>query len=277
VKQKSETSAFLKIRGAARIWAVGSIHGELALLQNLHEALLTRWQPSDRIVYLGNYLGYGPDIAGTIDELLSMRRKLLAMPGAVPNDIVFLRGCQEEMWQKLLQLQFAANPGDVLAWMLQRGMGATLQSYGSSGEEGLAEARQGALALTHWTGNLRRAVQAREGHNALLTSLRRAAHTADESLAFVSAGLDPKVALEEQDDSLWWGHSALNGETFSYAPYRRVVRGLDRAARNMALEPTATLLTLDGGSSESGGSSRLLAACLAADGALLDQFESAKS
>ena len=40
-----------------------------------------------------------------------------------PIDIVYLRGQQEEMWHRMLQIQFAPNPKEVLPWMLQQGVG----------------------------------------------------------------------------------------------------------------------------------------------------------
>ena len=41
----------------------------------------------------------------------------------------YLRGSQEEMWHKVLQLQFAADPRGVLAWMLEQGLGTTLVNH----------------------------------------------------------------------------------------------------------------------------------------------------
>src|SRR5690606_37790686 len=111
---------------ASRIWAVAAIHGEAARLVRLHESLWPRLRAGDRLVYLGNYLGRGPDIPGTVAELLAFRCAVLAKPGGFACDVVFLRGAQEEMWQKLLQLQFASAPREVFSWMLQHGVAETL-------------------------------------------------------------------------------------------------------------------------------------------------------
>ena len=100
----------------------------------------------DRLVYLGNCLGHGAEVRGAIDELLGFRRQILARPGMFPFDIAYLRGAQEEMWQKLLQLQFAPNPREVLGWMLEHGVGATLSAYGGSIQQGIVAARDGPLA-----------------------------------------------------------------------------------------------------------------------------------
>ena len=99
------STAIARLRRAARVWAVASAHGEAGRLARLHEALAVRLEPDDRIVYLGNLLGHGPDPKGTLDEAIRFRRAVIARPGGFVGDVVFLRGRQEEMWQKLLTLQ----------------------------------------------------------------------------------------------------------------------------------------------------------------------------
>jgi len=68
--------------------------------------IASRWATA--LLYLGNYLG-GGDPVTTIDRLLAFRTYLLAAPGMFTSDIVYLRGMQEEIWAKLLQIQFAPN------------------------------------------------------------------------------------------------------------------------------------------------------------------------
>ena len=46
-----------------------------------------------------------------------------------PEDIVFLRGAQEEMFSKLLQLQIAPNPSEIIDWIFSHGVDQTLLSY----------------------------------------------------------------------------------------------------------------------------------------------------
>src|SRR5690242_18133191 len=186
----SEPTVFATLRRSRRVWAVASIHGEAARLAALHDALAQRLNQGDRIVYLGNYLGRGADVRGTLDHLIDFRRWVIAQPGMFAADVVFLRGCQEEMWQKLLQLQFATNPAEVLTWTLNQGMATTLASYGGHPDEGLAVARQGAVAITKWTQKLRQAMNLTPGHADLMAALMRAAFTDDGKLLFVSAGVD---------------------------------------------------------------------------------------
>jgi len=263
-----ESEVFARLIRPARIWAVAAIHGESVRLAALHTRLAQCLGKGDRLVYLGGYLGYGPDVAGTMDALLSFRCLFLARRLAFLDDVIFLRGSQEEMWQKLQQLQFAANPRDVLQWMLDHGVGATLEAYGSDPRQALAAARSGPLALTRWTASLRAAIDARAGHRQLLMRLKRAAFTEDAGVLFVHAGVDPEKPLELQRDALWWGGGDVLALAAPYAGFRRVVRGFDR--QHAGLRESAYALSLDAGSGFGGA---LLAACVAPDGTLLDQIE----
>jgi len=258
-----------RLRRSRRVWAVAAIHGESTRLDVLHRRLAARLDRGDRLVYLGGYLGHGPDIAGTLDALVVFRRLFLSRRQAFPGDIAFLRGGQEEMWQKLQQLQFAPNPREVLEWMLDRGVGATLASYGADPRQGLAAARDGARAITRWTASLRQAIDARPGHRQLLMQLKRAALTEEGTLLFVHAGIDPDKPLDLQGDALWWGGSANLLELGApYGTFRRVVRGHDRRHGGVVESPFA--VSLDGGSGFGGP---LLGGCFALDGTLLETIE----
>ena len=248
-----------------RVWVVAAMHGEAALLGRLHERLAPALKPRDRLVYLGNYFGHGPDILATVDELLRFRRRFLALPGMEPWDIAYLRGAQEEMWQKLLQIQFAAGPAEVLEWMLGQGVGATLAAYGATAEQARQRVREGPLSLARWTNELRRAMHEHAGHDELMAALRRYAVTDDRRLLFVHAGLDPTRPLGEQRDNFWWGGAGLNNLAEPYRGFVRVVRGFDR--RRLGRQVGLYTLSLDGGAGFGGP---LNAACLAPDGALLE-------
>jgi len=234
----------------------------------LHDRLWPQLSAGDRLVYLGNYLGYGPSAAATMDSLLEFRRAFLARPGTFLGDIAFLRGAQEEMWQKLLQLQFAPNPREVLPWMLDHGVGATLHAYGLDPRQAQAASRDGVLGLTRWTGALRAAIDAHPGHRALLNSLRRAAFTGEDGLLFVHHGVDPGKPLDLQRDVFWWGAANILELAQPFAGFRRVVRGYDR--RHAGLVEGAYAVSLDGGCGFGGS---LLAVCFAPDGTVVERLE----
>lgn len=267
---------FAVLRRARRVWVVGAIHGEAHRLADLHDALWPRFADGDRLVYLGNSLGRGRTVAGTLDELARFRCAVIARPYMFASDVAYLRGSQEEMWEKLLQLQFAVNPREVLDWMLTQGVAATIQAYGGDPDRGRAAAREGPMAMGRWTASLRQAMTERPGHRALMSTLRRAAYTDDHGLLFVHAGLDPARPLVEQSDALWWGHPGWDGIDHPYEGFRRVVRGFDRAVRGpsraerQSIVAAAHTLTVDGGCGFGGA---LVAACLTPAGEIVDKLE----
>lgn len=259
---------FARLRGARRIWAVGSVHGEVSRLSRLHDLIGARFSPGDRLVYLGNYLGHGEDVAATIDELLDFRRRVVGRTNGFACDVAYLRGAQEEMWQKLLQLQFAPNPTEVLSWMVRAGIEATVRAYGGDLRQGFAAARDGPRTITRWTSGLRTAMNAAEGHSTLFAALRHAALTQENGLLFVHAGVDPRRPLIAQGDAFWWGGADVLELAAPFGEFRRVVRGYDRDRRGIAQGPFG--VSIDGGAGRGGP---LQAACIAADGAIVDYCE----
>jgi serine/threonine protein phosphatase 1 len=264
----SEQKHFTTLREGVRVWAVGAIHGEAARLVALHELLATRLKVGDELVYLGGYLGHGAMVRETVDELLRFRRAVMALPGNEDLEVVYLRGQQEEIWQKLLQLQFASSPGEVLDWMLNHGAESTVRAYGGMPAEGFSAAREGTLALTKWTGTLRNAMRVLDGHMALLSSLKHAAFT--ETALFVHAGVDPSRPLSAQTDSFWWGGADFDAlEAGQFQSFTRIVRGCDSRRGGLKLE--GCTVTLDSGAGFGGP---VAAACFAPSGDLLDVIES---
>lgn len=259
---------FATLRRCRRVWAVAAIHGEAERLARVHDEIERRFAPGDRLVYLGNYLGRGSGIRATVDELLRFRRELIARPQMFASDLVYLRGCQEEMWQKLLQLQYAPNPGQVLAWMLRQGVGATITAYGGTLERGQAAARDSTMSLTRWTQGLRAAMHGAPGHDAWFATLRRAAFTDDGQLLLVHAGLDPAKPLAAQGDQLWWGGAGFERIVQPYEGFRVVIRGYDHAHGDPVQAAFTT--SIDAGCGFGGA---LLALCFSPEGEILDQAQ----
>ena len=259
---------FATLKAPRRTWAVAAVHGEAAKLTALHEALLPRLEDGDNLIYLGNILGVGDTVFETVQEVLRFRLRFLARPVLEPGDIAFLRGSQEELWHKLLQIHFAPNPREVMQWMLDHGVEGSITAYGGSVRDGLAAAAKGAVALTQWTAPLRDAMREADGHNALMSELRRAAFTDDGVLLFVNAGLDSSRPLSEQTDSFWWGGSEFDDMISPYGDYKLVVRGF--AADHPGLDIGPVTATVDGGCGFGGP---LIAACFTADGSLAESIE----
>lgn len=273
----SDQEKFAFLTGVRRLWVVGSVHGERARLAALHDALWPKLEAGDRLVYLGNVVGRGEDVAGTLDELLAFRCGVMALEPAEAQHVVVLRGSQEEMWQKLLQIQFATDPRGVLEWMLQQGLEATLAAYGSSAAEARQKVGGGTLGLSRWTQSLRAAMQARPGHVAFMAGLRRACAVTGETepspaapagLLCVNAGLDPSRPLDSQKDSFWWSSGRFGPLEVPYAGFARVLRGFAKDRSGLQVE--AFTATIDAGCGFGGP---LLAACFDPGGGLLDRLE----
>ncbi len=253
------------------IWAISAIHGDIERLVAVHDDLLSRIAPGDRIVYLGNYTGYGKEATETVDEILTFRRLVLSIPGMKPDDLIYLRGVQEELWQKLLQLQFAPDPSAVLLWMLGKGLAPTLNAYGLSPHDGITAAQEGVMSLTRWTNAIRKSVRAHAGHDVFATQLRRAAYTpvsVQFPLLFVHSGLDPHKNLTEQGDIFWWGAKFFDTMQEQYKPFARVIRGYDPA--HVGVNINCVTASIDGGCGFGG---KLVAACFTPEGEIEDMLE----
>lgn len=220
-----------RLSAGGHIWALGAQRGDDRALGTLAGMLLQRWRRGDKLVVLGNMLGGDGDPGRALDLMLLLRRRLLAANLAC--DVFFLRGAQEEMWHKLLGLQFAMSPLSVLDWMLARGLGATVEAYGGNVEEGRIACRAGPTAIARWTVGLREAQMMRAGHADLLNSLARAAVSADGAVLLSAAGVDATRPLDDQGDAFWWnGQSdralddalAHDGNA-GWQAVKRVVRG----------------------------------------------------
>lgn len=248
---------FADLGAPKRIWAISAINGDTARLANLHDALAYDFQPGDRLVYMGNYLGAGSADGSALDEVIQFRRFLLAMPGLQVEDITYLRGTMEEMWHKLLQIQFCPNPSQVLDWMESFGMGNILAAYGSSIAEARIYLRDRPLGLVKWTNQLRTARRNAAAHEVFASVLKRAAYTREISgapgpLLFVHAGLDPRLPLSQQNDQFWWGsrHFGKISQDEGFAPFARVVRGYNPAQPMVVNDGRA--VTIDAGAGRGG-------------------------
>ncbi len=250
---------------------VAACRGAVERLIRVHVAIADRFVAGDRLIYCGDYLG-DTDSARIVDELLAFRAFLLAAPGMIPSDFVYLRGAQEEIWSKLLQIQYAPNPAEILRWMLERGASETIVAYGGRPEDGAFAVREGALAMAKWTTSLRSAMRRHPGHDKLISVLRRAALTEVDGhgrLLFVHSGLDPGRSIANQGDSFWWGAPGFTRLSGPFETFKRVFRGCDPAGKGRVLDGYA--VTLDAGKRDS---APLLAAAVGPDGDIMDVIES---
>ncbi len=273
----SFTDKFTNIGAPRKIWTVAAINGQRAHLARIHDKILSGFQPGDRLVYTGNYLcaAQGADPRGVINDLLAFRRNLLARSGLLADDLIYLRGVQEELWTKLAQIQMAQNPRQIITWMQENHpeMDSLLQAYGSSLDGAGRVAREGILSLTRWSGALKAKLREHAGAEKFFTVLRRAAFTEqpagydNDNILFVHAGINPGKSLIEQNDQFWWAHKNFSNMTAAYSPFRTVIRGSD--PQNAGVKLGDITVSLDGGCGRGGD---LVCAQLSPTGDVLDVF-----
>ncbi|MDG1707401.1 MAG: hypothetical protein P8H03_01495, partial [Emcibacteraceae bacterium] len=214
------------LSNATRVWAVGSIHGELSQAKSVHKKLVSKFRRGDKLVYMGNYFGNSDQNKDTFDEILNTRRKIMSLPELfMPEDFVYLRGAREEMFFKLLQLQYAPNPVEVMDWLLGHGISYSLEAYQENEKTARSIARQGTVALTKWTNGIRRKIQMCPGHVELTSCLKRACMTEDGHLLFVHASIDPSRPLTMQKDQFWWDSGKFDQLENKFSDFLKVIRG----------------------------------------------------
>lgn len=168
-----------------RIYAVGDIHGEVALLEELFQMILadsaTASGMRKLLVFLGDYVDRGPASRQVIDTILKRTPKGFT---SVP-----LMGNHEWM-----MLRFLEEPDSGASWLWNGGL-MTLESY-LGGDEPLME-----HGLPHLSRALALALP--PAHLSFLKGLR-ASYEVGGTL-FTHAGIRPGVPLAEQSptDMMW--------------------------------------------------------------------------
>ena len=149
-----------------------------------------------------------------------------------PDSIVFLRGAQEEMFNKLLQLQIAPNPIEIIKWMFEHGVDKTIDSYGIGKNEVIEKSTQGTLSITRWTNKLNQIIDKIPGHKEYFTNLRHAAFTDTKKILFVNRGVDVSRPLSAQNDCFWWGYQNFSKLKKPYNNFKKIVRGYYPSSTN---------------------------------------------
>ena len=145
---------FIELKNASRIWAVGSIHSNLKSFNYIKNFTLNNFRNGDKLIFLGNVIGLGEQSKETLTSILELRFDLMSKFKLKPNNIIFLRGAQEEMFSKILQLQIAPNPTEIINWVFDHGVDKTLNSYGFSENEVKNIASSGTIKISKWTSSL---------------------------------------------------------------------------------------------------------------------------
>ena len=225
-------SQFAELQFSKKIWAIGSIHSHLDSFKSIKEFILKHFSYGDRLVFLGNVIGLGKHSKETLSCVISMRNHLLSKFVLKTQDIVFLRGAQEEMFLKLLQLQTAPNPQDIVMWMFEHGVDKTTNSYGFDKEEIIKVSSQGTLSISRWTSKLNKIIANHPGHKEYFSNLHHAAFSDTKKILFVNRGVDVSRPLSAQNDCFWWGYQNFSKLNKPYNTFIKIVRGYEPSLSN---------------------------------------------
>ena len=220
-------SNFVELEKSNKIWAIGSIHSNLKSFTSIKKFLLNNFEANDKLIFLGNVIGLGNNSKETLSSIIDLRFNLMARFKLKPESIVFLRGAQEEMFSKLLQLQLAPNPAEIIEWMFDHGVNETIKSYGFSENEVKSIASSGTMNISKWTTSLNKALHNNLGHTQYFLNLKHAAYSHSKKILFVNRGVDITRPLSAQNDCFWWGFQNFSSINRPYKTFLRIVRGYE--------------------------------------------------
>ena len=225
-------SHFAELKYSKKIWAIGSIHSHFDSFNSIKEYILEHFVNGDKLVFLGNIIGFGKHSTETLSSVINLRNYLLSKFFLKTQDIVFLRGAQEEMFLKLLQLQTAPNPQDIVQWMFEHGVDKTANSYGFDTEEIIDVSTQGTLSISRWTAKLNKIIGNFPGHKEYFSNLYHAAFSDTKKILFVNRGVDISRPLSAQNDCFWWGYQDFSKLNKPYYTFIKIVRGYEPLLSN---------------------------------------------
>ena len=225
-------SNFVELNNSSKIWAIGSIHSNLNSFIPIKKYIQNNFKMNDKLVFLGNIIGLGDKSKETLTSVIDLRFSLMSKFKLKPDSIVFLRGAQEEMFSKLLQLQLAPNPSEIVEWMFDHGVNKTIKSYGYSEDEVKNIASSGTINISKWTSNLNRTLQKNPGHTQYFLNLKHAAYSRTKKILFVNRGVDITRPLSAQNDCFWWGFQNFSKIHKPYKSFIKIVRGYESEHSN---------------------------------------------
>ncbi len=223
----NKISNFVEIKKSNKIWAIGSIHSNLKSFESIKKFILNNFKLNDKLIFLGNIIGLGDNSKETLSSAIDLRFKLMSKFKLKPDSIVFLRGAQEEMFTKLLQLQLAPNPSEIIDWMFDHGVNETIKSYGFSELDVKNIATSGTISISKWTANLNKVLQNNPGHTQYFLNLKHAAYSQTKKILFVNRGVDITRPLSAQNDCFWWGFQNFSTIQKPYNTFLKIVRGYE--------------------------------------------------
>ena len=268
----NNNNKFQEFKNTKRIWAVGSLHSSIKSFQSIKKYILSNFKNGDKVIFLGNLIGYNNQSKETLTDVINFRFNLMANFNLNHEDIVFLRGAQEEMFSKLLQLQIAPNPREIIDWIFSHGVDQTLVSYSFEPDQFRNIATQGTIQINKLTSKLNKKISEIPGHKEFFSNLKHAAFSNSMEVLFVNRGVDLSRPLSAQNDCFWWGYQNFSLINKPYNTFRRIVRGYQSNEHNdLEHSKKRILCTLFKQPLEN---KKILAGLFAKNGDIIELFES---
>ena len=268
----TKNNKFQEFKKTHRIWAVGSLHSSIQSFQSIKKYILSNFKESDKLIFLGNIIGFRDQSKEIISEVLSLRFALMAKFNLDNENIVFLRGAQEEMFSKLLQLQIAPNPSEIIEWIFSHGVDQTVISYNFKPDQFRDIALQGTIQINKLTAKLNKQIYETAGHKEFFSNLKHAAYSETKEVLFVNRGVDLSRPLSAQNDCFWWGYQNFSLINKPYNTFKRIVRGYQSNQHNdLENSKNRVLCTLFRQPLEN---EKILAGVFAKNGEIIELFES---
>ncbi len=268
----STDNKFQEFKNTDRIWAVGSLHSSIDSFQSIKKYILSNFKNGDKLVFLGNLIGYSNQSKEILTDVLNLRFELMARFNLNNENIVFLRGAQEEMFSKLLQLQTAPNPREIIDWIFSHGVDKTLLSYNFEPDQFRNISTQGTIQINKLTSKLNKKISDTPGHKEFFSNLKHAAFSNSMEVLFVNRGVDLSRPLSAQSDCFWWGYQNFSLINKPYKTFRRIVRGYQSNKHNdLENSKNRILCTLFKQPLEN---KKILAGLFAKNGDIIELFES---
>ncbi|MBQ4825550.1 serine/threonine protein phosphatase [Leisingera sp. HS039] len=172
----------------APLYAIGDIHGQLAMLEEALARIEADGGPDARVVFLGDYTDRGPDSRGVIERLIAGQEE--------GRDWICLKGNHDRMFEWFMEDIPRHDPHLLIGyhWLHERIGGIeTLASYGLTFKD--------RTRLDDLHAQAKEVIPLR--HAEFLRSLTPLYETPD--LAFVHAGIVPGVPLarQKENDLVW--------------------------------------------------------------------------
>jgi len=136
------------------------------------------------------------------------------------------------MFSKLLQLQIAPNPIEIIDWIFSHGVDQTVLSYNFEPGHFRNIVTQGTIQINKLTSQLNHEISSIPGHKEYFSNLKHAAYSENKEVLFVNRGVDLSRPLSAQNDCFWWGYQNFSQINKPYNTFKRIVRGYQSNPNN---------------------------------------------